>query len=601
MRYELYKILSKEYVDDFIAGKLYMNTLNFFRKIESNAAQGDPLEGICGSIRKDQLKQYGIDFDEDLTEAIVGNVSLISDYYGFNNLFCLYRLLIDDEQKIVECPADELRKFNDQGDSNKVVVRIKDTDRFLDRLAAAVEKGVHAHEIEYGIFGGITYSDTWSNADGPGTRSAFHKGLKYEYQSEWRLCLLRSALMDQPFVFFVGDLSDITEIISLEQFLECPEGAYPGYSAVKRKTTAIDDDFRIFGSINAVNHLMYSYMNPTGNVPTRSDQAQADWHYTKYLQMLGKTEEIDDYLEKQMKQFRDFDHLELLAQYRLSNGERVKATDAFMFFINEEPNVIQQDPARFFFAIHTILMQHKKAADAGKLYKIATEKYHLPDDIKLVMQSDVLFALGFYDQVIPIYEQMRETSADPILDFYLAVSYLHLLDFQKAHQHLTVYESYFSHSPQKAQKMAQLRKLIDCYRNEMPLNIEAIKHPLAELKWDEKLEQLLKNTQQKKVFLGIDTIYKIEKANKWDLLSAFESISICPLLISKIMRLYWQTGDMNFYHIILKLEKISQLEIKSPELIFYLALDPSDGGAPSIMKMERALHLQEQYNLQRIM
>lgn len=321
MRYELYKILSKEYVDDFIAGNLYMNTINFFRQIEGNAAQGDPLEGICGSIRKDQLKQFGINFDENLTEAIIGNVSLISDYYGLNNLFCLYRLLIDDEKKTVECPKDELRKFNDQGANDKVVIRIKDTDEFLNRLSAAVEDGIHAHEIEYGIFGGVTYSNAWSNADGPGTRSAFHKELKYEYQSEWRLCLLRSALIDQAFIFSIGDLSDITEIISLEQFLEHPENSYPGYSAVERNITTTDDKFRIFGSINAINHLMYSYMAPAGNAPAGSDQSQADWHYTKYLQLLGKTEEIDAYLETQMKQFRDFDHLELLVQYRLSTGE----------------------------------------------------------------------------------------------------------------------------------------------------------------------------------------------------------------------------------------------------------------------------------------
>ena len=87
MRFEFYKIMDSRYVNDFIAGNLYMNTLNYFRSIEGNVAQGDPLEGVCGSVRKDQLKQFGIDFDENLTNAIIGNVSLISDYYGLNNLF----------------------------------------------------------------------------------------------------------------------------------------------------------------------------------------------------------------------------------------------------------------------------------------------------------------------------------------------------------------------------------------------------------------------------------------------------------------------------------------------------------------------------------
>ena len=299
-------------------------------------------------------------------------------------------MFIDDEKKVVERPRKELCQFNDQGQASKVVVRIKDTERFLKQIAEAVEKGLQSHEIEYRIYGGVTYSNAWANADGLGTRSAFHKEPSYAYQSEWRLCLLRNALVDKAFSFFIGDLSDITESMCLEQFLEHPEAPYPGYSAAIQKLGVSDDGFHIFGSINAVNHLMYSYMTPPGNTPTRSDQAQADWHYTKYLQLNGEADKIDAYLDTRMREFRDFDHLELLVQYRLSVGEWVKATDAFMFFIKEEPSVISTAPVRFFFPLHTILMQNKEAADAGKLYKIATEKYRIPDDMELTMQSDVL-------------------------------------------------------------------------------------------------------------------------------------------------------------------------------------------------------------------
>lgn len=601
MRFEFYKILDSKYADDFIAGKLYMNTLNYFRKIEGNAAQGDPFEGVCGSIRKDQLKQFGLNFDENLTSAIIGNVSLISDYYGLNNLFCLYRLLIDEEKKVVERPKKELCKFNDEGAASKVVIRIKDTERFLEQIAAAVEKGIQSHEIEYGIYGGVTYSNAWINADGPGTRSAFHKEPSYAYQSEWRLCLLRNALVDKAFSFSIGDLSDITEVISLEQFLEHPEASYPGYSAATEKLNVPDDGFRIFGSINAVNHLMYSYMAPSGNIPTRSDQAQADWHYTKYLQLNGEPEKIDTYLEARMKEYRDLDHLELLVQYRLSVGEWVKATDAFMFFIKEEPSVINEDPVRFFFPLHTILMQHQEAADAGKMCKIATEKYQMPDDMKVTMQSDVLFALGFYDKVIPLFQKMQETSVDPILDFYLAVSYLYLLDFEKANQHLALYESYFSHSPQKAQKTAHLRRLVDCCRNKTQLDIDVQAHPLEELEWNEKLGQLLEDTQKKGIFLGIDTLYNFEKAQKWELLNKFDVMTVCPLSTVEIMELYLQTGDPIFFRIIMHLADLPQLEIVSPELDYYLAVDVSDRDAPSVMKMEKALQLQELRNNMGIM
>ena len=527
-----------------------------------------------------------------MTDAIIGNVSLISDYYGLNNLFCLYRLLIDDENKVVERPRKELCQFNDQGQASKVVVRIKDTERFLAQIEAAVEKGLQAHEIEYGIYGGVTYSNAWANADGPGTRSAFHKEPSYAYQSEWRLCLLRNALADKAFSFSVGDLSDITEIISLEQFLEHPEAPYPGYSAVTEKLSVSDDGFHVYGSINAVNHLMYSYMAQPGNTPTRSDQAQADWHYTKYLQLIGEPDKIDAYLDTRMREFRDFDHLELLVQYRLSVGEWVKATDAFMFFIKEEPSVISIDPVRFFFPLHTILMQNKEAADAGKLYKIATEKYRIPDDMKNTMHSDVLFALGCYDKVIPLFQKMKETSVDPILDFYLAVAYFYMLDFEKAHQFLAVYEHYFSHSPQKSQKSAHLRQLVDCCRNQTPLDIDAQSHPLEELEWSEELERQLMATKKKSIFIGVEALYKFEKAHKWAILNKFNDITVCPLSILEIMDLYLRTGDPTFYRVIMHLASLPQLEIQSPDLEYYLAIDLSDRELPPVMKMEQALHLQ---------
>lgn len=593
MRFELYKILDSQYVDDFLGGSLFMNTLNYFRGIEENAAQGDPLEGICGSIPKAQLKQYGMYFEEDLVDAIQGNVSLISNYYGLNHLFCLYQLNIDDENKVVEYPSEELCNFNDGGVSDKVVVRIKDTQRFLDQIATAVDKGLQEHDFEYGIYGSVIYSNSWINADSPGTRSAFYKELAYSYQKEWRLCLLRNTLVDKPYKFYIGDLSDITEVISLKEFLMHPEKPYVGYSSTSKDFNVPNDRFRIFGTIDAVNHLMFSYMAPTTNIPTRTDQAQADWHYAKYLQLSGSPNEIDHYLDARMQEHKDLDHLELLVQYRLSVGEWVKATDAFMFFLKEGSCAISEDPVRFFFSLHTILMQHKEAADAGKLYIIATERYKLPDDIRQTMEGDILFALGFFDQSIPHFQKMRELGEKPILDYYLAVSYFHVLDFEKANQHLIQYEYYFSHSPEVAQKISKLRMLIDCFYNNKMLEIELQSHVFEELIWDSHLESMLKKTQKEKILLGIDSLYKVEKENKWHLIEKFKVIMVSPLTIAKITELYIQTGDHIFFRIIMHLETLDQVVICSPKLNYYLALDISDVDVPPYIKMERALHLQE--------
>lgn len=593
MRFEFYKILDRKYAEDFQRGYLYMNTLNYFREIEKNNAQGDCLEGIYGTIRKEQLKQFGFQFDPNLIKAIKGNITLISDYYGLNNLFCLYRLFIDDTKKIVWAPNEELRKFNDLDIENKVIVHIKDTEKFLVLVNHAIQNELKKRTIEYGIYGNVVYCNAWIHADGPGTRSAFHKGSDYAYQNEWRLCLLRYALDNSPYQLAIGDLSDITEIISLEQFLVHPEKIYPGYGVANEDVSDPAGEFQILGAINAVNHLMFSYTQPPKDRPIRSDQAQADWHYARYLDLSGETKKIDAYFEARMKESRNLDHLELLVQHRLAEGEWVKATDAFMFFINEASDVISTNPSRFFFAFHSILMQYQDPAGAAKLYKIAINHYQLPEELKQIMHSDFLFALGFYDKVIPIYNKMKETNADPILDFNLAVSYLHILDIEKAYRHLVAYEHYFSHSQHVAQKTSQIHEVIHCFYYKTQLKVRSQKHIFQVLDWNHDLERLLEDPQKKSIYLGIDSLYQFEKAQKWRLIDKFEEITVCPLTIARVMELYQQSGDPIFFHIVDRLINLPIVEICSPELDYYLALDISKRELLPHLKMEQALYWQE--------
>lgn len=593
MRFELYKILDKQYVNDFIHGDLFMNTLSYFRRIEKNCAQGDQLEGVCGSIRKDQLKQLGIYFDKGVQNAIQGNVSLVNDYYGYNNVLCLYRFIIDDDNRCVSVPAEELRQFNDEDAASKVVLRVKDTDLFLKQIAEAVEKGLQEHKLEYGVYGKVVYERSWLHADGPGTRSAFHKEPEYEYQNEWRLCILRRDLIDRPYKLNIGDITDIVEIIPLEQFLKHPEKPYPGYTAINKKLMLEGDGYRIFGTLNAVSHLMYSYTPKSGETPIRSDEAQADWYYTKYLELTDSTKDIDPYLDMRMRAVKDLDHLELLVNYRLSVGAWGKATDAYMFFINENPVVIEENPDKFFFPLHSIFMQHQEAADAGKLLETMANKYELSDGIKQVMRGDILFALGFYDQVLPIFEKMKKDSRDPILDYYLAVCNLHVLNFDKANQHLSEYEKYFSHSPEAAQRAEHLRNLIDCFGKCEMLKIDSVRHGFEELTWNDKTEEILKNTQKDKLYCGLDILYLLERERKWQLIERFEMITICPMTIARIIDLYLQTGDVVFFDLIEKLEKLKYVKIRSPKLEYYLAIDTMYRDMLPYIKMEQALLVQE--------
>lgn len=600
MRYEYFKIINEEHVQSLLEGNLYMNTLNFFRKLEGvtqeeNKAQQDSMEGFCGTIPKNRLRQFGFHFSEDLLDVMGDRVPLLSDNYGYNNLFCLYRLQIDEENKTIQRPSRQLVDFNDKGKAQKVVVRFRDSEKFLMRLEAALHTALTEQSVEYAIYGGITYDSAWTSADGPGTRSAFHKDPSYSYQEEWRLCILRREWVDEAISFPIGNLEDLCEVMPLEQFLDHLDQVYPGYTLVEHTASQSPETYRMFGKINAISRLMYAYMPQMIQKPTRSDEAEADWHYTQFLELSDRQQEIDPYLEEQLHHYKDLDHLDLLVQFRLSQNRWVDGTDAFFYILQNAPERIKEDPARFFFQLHTVLMQHQEPADAAKFIEIAASQYGLSGELEKIMRSDCLMALGFYDQAVELFKELQQGSSDPILEYDLAVSTFHLLRFEEAADHLRAFRRHFSQSHTVAHKADELHTLIECFRDHKPLKEISKEHPFLGLEWTRQTEDVLKEAQasKKKVYLGIDTLYQLENAQKWELIADIPSIIVTPLTIVRLVGLYKDTGASVFYRIIERLPAAKNVIIQSPDLKFYLAVDVEFPELPAHYKMERALMVQE--------
>lgn len=601
MRYEYFKIIDAVHVQALLEGNLYMNSLNYFReledskKAEKNKAQKDPMEGICGTIHKNRLRQFGFHFSKDLLDAMGDHVPLLSDNYGYNNLFCLYRLQIDEETKTIQRPSKQLVDFNDKGEAQKVVVRFRDSEEFLRRLETALQAALARHSIEYAIYGGVTYDNVWTNADGPGTRSAFHKEPSYAYQEEWRLCILRREWVDEAISFPVGSLEELCEVMPLEQFLNHLDQVYPGYTLVEHTMNRSPETYRMFGKINAASRFMYAYMPQIGQKPIRSDEAEADWHYTQFLNLSDRQQEIEPYLEERLQHYKDLDHMELLAQYRLSQGRWVQGTDAFAYMLQNAPERIKEDPARFFFQLHTILMQHQEPADAARFLEVAVSQYEFPEDLEKIMRSDCLMALGFYDQVIELFKEMQQESPEPILEYDLAVSAFHLLHFKEAAEHLQTYMQYFSQSHTVAHKTSDLHKLIECFRTHIPLEETSSEHPFIGLglTWTKEREDALQQVRVsgKGMYLDIFTLYLLEDAQKWDLIADLPSILVIPPTIEKLVELYRDTGALVFYRIIERLAAMENVTIRSPNLKLYLAIDLKFPELSPSEKMERALML----------
>ena len=595
MHQDLFKIIDMKYVDDLLDGNLYMNTLDYFRRIEQggNQAQQDPLEGVIGTISKNSLRQYGINFDDKFLNVIGGRVNLISDSYGFHNLFCLYQLQVDDETKSVQVPSTDLVKFDDSGKDSKVVVWIKNREEFLTRLEKAIQREITNHTQEYAIYGSVVYNSSWLSADAPGNRSAFHKEPSYAYQQEWRLAIFRKGWKNEAYRFNIGSLRDITTIVQLDDFLKHPETLYPGYTQKEDITFRISDIYRMFGGIHSVSKLMYSYMPQPPHHPDMTDKALADWHYTQYLILSGQDEKIEPYLEGVFSEYKDLEHLELLVQYRLSKNFWVKALEPFQEILENHPNVIQTNPEKFFYLGHQILMTHQQPENAAKFLKIS-EQYNLSDDLRDAMLSDCLLALGFHDKAAEIFEKMKQNSNDPILDYDLAVVYLHLLQFSKAEQHLRSYQRLFSHSQTVTEKTKHLENLITCFLYDQQLSLRTEEHPFKKLSWDNRIETALSTAKNKTVYLGIDSLYQIETYEKWDMLNMVKYVEIVPQTISRLLEIYSHTGNPTFYKIIRRLSEMKNLNIRSPKLDFFLAIDCQHPDFQTHYKAERGLLLEEQ-------
>jgi hypothetical protein len=188
----VFRFSQRKYIDEFVQGRLYMNTLAHFAKIEGNAARRDEREGQAFWMQPDKVTlavKIG-----DVFEPIPGIAGAIAYTDGSNlaaNAFCMYALKASVAKRLVDSRNFEF------GDTFAV---LRDCDEFLRRARAAAEKA--GHELLWNL---VEYVDP-SEYHGP--MGIFRKSSEFSYQSEFRIVIHPG--MGSPRRLEVGDLSDIT-------------------------------------------------------------------------------------------------------------------------------------------------------------------------------------------------------------------------------------------------------------------------------------------------------------------------------------------------------------------------------------------------------
>lgn len=222
----------KEYAKDFVAGKLYMNTIRSFKEYrdESGELRGDPYEGIIALYQPSQLDQItwnglSIPASDLATPIVVHSQDLLN-----HNVFCIYALHIKDDTLV---SADTLAEFKQTlalhescFGLGKFCVVITNAAEFQKRCKQAIEKlGLG------GTMGMVEYFD----------ENTFHgklddKNLGYQkrnmffHQHEYRIKINRHDPISGPFTLKIEDLSDIAQITTPQEFneeleLRLPDGS----------------------------------------------------------------------------------------------------------------------------------------------------------------------------------------------------------------------------------------------------------------------------------------------------------------------------------------------------------------------------------------
>ena len=196
----LVKFGKKEHIEDlYNHGKLYMNNLPYFWKIEGDEARHDPNDGLSeyhlgtngyATLKTPDGKNVNINITNWDYKIPPKNPDKI-------NLFCMYALRLFHGS----FPVD-IRNF-ELGDSALVLLN---GDEFIKRVADELIKQSIIGEsdlVEY-------VANNYTGRIGP-----FRKREKFKYQSEWRIVCLGGDGNHRE--LYIGSLKDISRMIPAKE------------------------------------------------------------------------------------------------------------------------------------------------------------------------------------------------------------------------------------------------------------------------------------------------------------------------------------------------------------------------------------------------
>ena len=187
--YAFVKIFEKEkYAEDFVAGKLYMNTIRYFQKYRDEAGEfrGDEYEGIAALYQPNKISRISIDGIEIPSSELASPIVVHFDELLRKNAFCIYSL---NNRGCETASADDFKRTVELHEScfglGNFCVAIINAHEFIDRCQVAVRKNSFSGSLGLVDY----YNEHELHGSLPSERLGYQKRSFFGHQREYRLLI----------------------------------------------------------------------------------------------------------------------------------------------------------------------------------------------------------------------------------------------------------------------------------------------------------------------------------------------------------------------------------------------------------------------------
>jgi len=210
----------ESHADQFMAGKLYLNTLAYFKQVENECSDGrmDSTEATALWWQPDnlviKLTGPGISEIEITQKDLAGPVSMGYVHHDYLHLLCLYAFYttgfewVDGE---IDCSPEDAEELQRQVKIDERCFKfgkfavIIPAAPFLNQLCEALKSQGYKAKLKLVKY----YDEEVFHGQIPVADIPFMKQKRFRYQREFRICVDRGTQQEAPITIDIGDISHI--------------------------------------------------------------------------------------------------------------------------------------------------------------------------------------------------------------------------------------------------------------------------------------------------------------------------------------------------------------------------------------------------------